>query len=215
MRYLESNRDPTGIETMVDAITIPQLCAFCLPNERVQLIPPSLWSPRQQWSRWLRYAPNCLKWWSIWRYAWRVRSHLVIGPNTAWGAYAPGQQQNWSNKARRPSTSAEYSVGRVPFRCWSNSGLVVIPCGHLRGSQRAAHLYTVRLNKVEEELTCFYPNAALNESPRWQTIWCSDILPQRAWFSGRREFSLARIAVRSVSSAKDLIARMNSTLQDR
>jgi len=42
MRYLESNRDPTGIETMVDAITITQLCAFCLPKERVQLIPPSL-----------------------------------------------------------------------------------------------------------------------------------------------------------------------------
>src|SRR5215469_1984000 len=40
MRYLESNRDPTGIETMVDDITITQLCAFCLPKERVQLIPP-------------------------------------------------------------------------------------------------------------------------------------------------------------------------------
>jgi hypothetical protein len=140
-----------------------------------------------------------------------MRSFRDIWPNVPGGANSPSESQERPISPRKVSTSAANSAGCVPPSCRPISGRVLKPCGQGRGVQCAHHLTTERLKGVEAELMYFSPSAARKESPKWQTIWWADILPQRGRSVARNFASRPSNSVRS-RMLRRLLTRLNNSV---
>jgi hypothetical protein len=101
--------------------------------------------------------------------------------------------------------SCANTEGFVPRAFGSCVGLVGWPCGHLNGDQRPTAFISGRALRSRACSRGRVRRTISAASPRWQSISCGDIVPQRRGVSGRSLRSLATSERSTIGFATVLI----------